>query len=218
MKNTLLLLAFISVVGFGQQSVYTNSGGGVSSTQINAILDTFTINSTNKISTIASTGKDSVVTIDAGKVTNMPITNTNFGLSFTAYSAGTVYSLTNTAALLTFGTTSPSITLTEAGTYLILSGANYKLNGSTFAANQTITTKVRRTNNTAADLTGATDAITCPIVTTITTHAGTSRVPSVIYTTTKTTDILQVFGSVGTVPSAGTVDCTSAFIIAIKLF
>lgn len=133
------------------------------------------------------------------------------------YAAGTAYSLTDTAALLDFGTTDPSLTITSAGTWLIFGRAYIKYNGATFAGNQTATVKLRRTNNTAADVTGATTTATMRIVTTISDSVGIMELPPVVYTTANADDIIQVFGSISAAPSAGSVDATEASIVAIKL-
>src|SRR6185369_1987982 len=80
--------------------------------------------------------------------------------------AGTAYSLTNTPAALDFGTTDPSLVIDKAGTYLLLARYNLKYNGATFAAARAVTMKLRRTNNTPADLTGGSTVLTTDIVTT----------------------------------------------------
>ncbi len=144
------------------------------------------------------------------------IKNDTDGTSQSAYAAGTVYSLTATPALIDFGTTDPSITITSPGRYLIHAGAALKYTGATYAGAQTATVTVRRTNNTAADITSATRTIQLEIVTTITGNAGMASVPPVVYQATAG-DILQVFGSVSATPSAGSVDVTSAEILIVKL-
>ncbi len=133
-----------------------------------------------------------------------------------AYAAGTAYSLTNTSAALTFGTTQPAITISGAGTYLILARTDTRFNGATFAASRTITMKLRRTNNTAADITGGTDTGITGIVTTITGEAD-GFIMWALYTTTNNNDIITIFGDVSVVPSAGTLDAVEASIIAIRL-
>lgn len=133
------------------------------------------------------------------------------------YAAGTAYQLTNTAALLTFGTTSPSLTITSPGTYLILGRVRVDYNGATFAASRTLTLKFRRTNNTAADLTNGSTAFLTDIVTTKVATMTDDELPHVIYTTQNSNDIIQIFGDVDTVPSAGSLDASEAEIIAIKL-
>jgi hypothetical protein len=211
MKRILLIaLIFLPMVGMAQVNTVKKIGStsGISKMDSTVVVDILSVDNTP---TYVLSGED-------GFLHRIETETVNFGHAIQAYSAGTVYILTNSAALLDFGTTDPSIILDQAGTYLILCGGNFKLNAATFAANQTITCKLRRTNNTAADITNAVDVITLPIVTTTTNHAGTCNVPHIIYTTTNTTDNLQLFGSLSATPSAGTVSCQSAFILAVKLY
>lgn len=132
--------------------------------------------------------------------------------------AGTAYSLTATPAALTFGTTSPTIVIDKAGTYLIVARVNLKYNGATFAASRTATLKLRRTNNTAADLTGGTTALATDIVTTKTFTFSAGMLPPIIYTTSQTTDSISIFGSLDVVPTAGSLDATEANIVVVRLF
>jgi hypothetical protein len=138
--------------------------------------------------------------------------NTNF----TSYASGTAYTLTATPAQLAFGTTSPSITIQNAGTYLITSGIGVKYAGATYAGAQTITLKLRRTNNTAADLSNGSRAVELPVLTSFT-GGDFVATPTVIYQAT-VGDIIQIFGSVSATPSAGSVQTDSAEIVAIRLF
>lgn len=135
----------------------------------------------------------------------------------TSYAVGTAYQLTNTAAQLNFGTTDPGITIARPGTYLILARARIDYTGATFAAVRTVTIKLRRTNNTAADLTNGSSVLLTEIITTLTYTAGHVVIPPVIYTTTRNDDIIQIFGSIDVVPSAGSIDATEAEIVAIPL-
>ena len=137
--------------------------------------------------------------------------------SLTVYAVGTAYQLTNTAALLNFGTTDPVITITKPGTYLLLSRAELDYNGATFAASRTVTLKLRRTNNTAADVANALLTVGTEIVTTVTNTFGDFALPPVIYTTVNSNDIIQLFGDVSVVPTAGSLDAVSADIVAIRL-
>jgi hypothetical protein len=133
------------------------------------------------------------------------------------YAAGTAYQLTNTAALLNFGTTDPSLTITSAGTWLILARVRYDYNAATFAAVRTVTTKLRRTNNTAADLTNGSSQWLTEIITTLSYTAMILDLQPIVYTTTSATDVIEIFGDVNTVPSAGSLDAVEACILAIKL-
>lgn len=143
---------------------------------------------------------------------------TDVNKQYTSYAAGTVYTMTNTAAQIVFGTTSPAITLDTAGTYLIYARVRLDAVGATYAANQLATIKLRRTNNTAADLTGATAGFNMPIITTITQTLGDILIPITVYTTANTTDIIQVWGSVAATPAAGSITVNEAEIIAIRLY
>lgn len=130
------------------------------------------------------------------------------------YAAGTIYNLTATAALIDFGTTDPSLTITGAGSWLLLGRAFIRLYGAVWAGNESCTLKLRRTNNTAADITSAT---TTAKLETITDSIGPLMIPPVVYTTAFTDDVISLFGSVSTLPISGTVDVIEASIMALKL-
>lgn len=134
----------------------------------------------------------------------------------TSFSAGTAYSLTNAAAAVVFGTTSPSVTIPEPGTYLVLARAQTRFNAATFSASRTINVKMRRTNNTATDLAnGAATGIT-GIVTTL---VGGCVDMSwwTIYTTNNSSDTITLFSSLTAAPEAGSLDLVEASIIAMRL-
>lgn len=137
--------------------------------------------------------------------------------SLSVYAAGTAYSLTNTAALIDFGTTDPSLTITAAGTWLIFARVMYDYNAATFAASRTVTTKLRRTNNTAADLTNGSSAWDTEIITTLSYTARIHELAPIIYTTANNDDVIQLWGSVNTVPSAGSLDAVEASIVALRI-
>lgn len=138
--------------------------------------------------------------------------------SLSVYAAGTVYSLTNVAAALVFGTTSPALVINKAGTYLIMGTVNLEYVGATFAANRTATIKLRRTNNTPADLTGGTVTLGTNIVTTVSGVLSIVAFQPVIYSTVNTDDAITIFGDVSVAPSAGSLDATQASIVAIRLY
>jgi hypothetical protein len=123
---------------------------------------------------------------------------------------------TTSAAALDFGTTDPSLTLTKAGTYLLTARVRLDYNGATFSAVRTATLKLRRTNNTAADLSNGSAAAKTQIVTTL---SGTFMdiTWQVLYTTSSTNDAIALFGSLDVVPSAGSLDAVEASIVAVRL-
>lgn len=131
--------------------------------------------------------------------------------------AGTAYSLTNTAAALDLGTTDPVLTLGLAGTYLLNAVVDLDAVGATVVA-ETATVKLRRTNNTATDLTGAGITIDLPVMTTLTHTLGRYGLGPTIYTTTATDDALTVFGNVSATLGAGVIKATFAKIVAIRLY
>lgn len=133
-----------------------------------------------------------------------------------AYSAGTVYTLTDTAAAVAFGTTSPAISIDEPGTYLIIARACLENVGSTFAASRVLTMKLRRTNNTAADIPNGTITFNTPIITLLTSTLTQMNIIA-LYTTSNSDDAIALFASLGTLPSAGTVTVDEASIVAIRL-
>lgn len=136
-----------------------------------------------------------------------------YGYNVQVYAEGTAYNMTATNALFDFGTTDPSITITIAGTYKITSGFYFDYSGATFAGNETLTAKLRRTNNTAADITNSqTPDITLDIVTTFTGGGAYIQLPPIYYTTVNTDDILQLWGGLSTIPSAGNIRITDAWI------
>lgn len=133
------------------------------------------------------------------------------------FAAGTAYSLTNAQAALTFGTTPPSLTLTAAGTYLIFARVRLDYNAATLAASRTVTLKLRRTNNTAADLTNGSISALTQILTTTTFTMGDYSWMSAFYTTAVATDVIAVFGGMDTAPTAGSLDAVEAQIMAVRL-
>lgn len=132
------------------------------------------------------------------------------------YAAGTAYQLTATPAAVIFGTSSPSLTINAAGTYLIMARAKLNYTGATFAAVRTTALKLRRTNNTAADLTNGSVAASTAIITALT-FSFIDQCWQIIYTTTNTNDIISLFGSIDIIPSLGSIDVGEASIIAIRL-
>lgn len=135
----------------------------------------------------------------------------------TTYAAGTVYTLTAVSAAVDFGTTDPVITVNAAGTYAIRAKVKVALNGATFAANRTLTVKLRRTNNTAADLANSTTTWIVPVVTTITNTLAVIELPEVLYTTALTNDTVTIFSDISVVPTAGTISIDEASIVAVRL-
>ena len=134
----------------------------------------------------------------------------------TIYGAGTAYTLTNATAAVDMGTTDPVVTINSVGTYLIQVRALLNYNGATVSA-ETATIKLRRTNNSAADVTGATTTIDLPVATTLTHSYGVVTLPPVIYTTLNTDDSLTIFGNVSATLGAGSIQVGECSIVALRI-
>jgi hypothetical protein len=140
------------------------------------------------------------------------------GYNLSVYSAGTVYALTTTSALLNFGTTDPSLALDKVGTYLLLARCQMRYNTATFAANQTTTLKLRQSADLpAADLANSTVTAQTRIITSIT-DTFIDQTWSVVYANTNAAAIIQIWGSVSVAPSFGSLDAVEASIVAVRLY
>ena len=96
--------------------------------------------------------------------------------------------------------------------------ARIDFNGLGVTDGRTVTIKLRRTNNTAADLGNGSVGFKCPVNTTGTGTATIVDLPPIIYVTTNSDDILQIYGSVSVVDNAGNLQAVEASIVAVKLY
>ena len=151
-----------------------------------------------------------------------PSALSNFGLNstgiFGVYAVGTAYTLTNGNAAITFGTTSPSVTIPAAGTYLIRPSATIGFLNATFAANQTLTMYLYRTNNTPATITSSTLATTTPVISAMTYTWMVQQLPEIRYTTTNANDVIALYGSISVAPSVGSIQVSAASIVVQRVY
>lgn len=169
---------------------------------------------------ISNTSPDQMVTITGGGAggTYPNFTITPPGNSNAAgYGTGTAYTLTTTSAKITMGTTSPTITIPAAGTYLIISNVTIDYTGLTTLAVAACNFKIRRTNNTAADIANTSTNFNVPIVTLLTQTGGDADLNAIIYTTSNSNDVLELWGSRGAV-SVGNIQITNGYIVAVKIY
>lgn len=140
--------------------------------------------------------------------------------TLSVYASGTVATLPDTtAAVLNFGTTDPTLTITAAGTYLLLSRAvlNYAAWKSTA---QNVNLRLYRNNNTPAALTNATTvfAMINSAAAAITYSLGSQVLPAIIYTTANNNDQIELQGWTDAAPSvSGTIESSAAEIVAIRI-
>lgn len=128
------------------------------------------------------------------------------------YASGSAYTLTATPAALDFGTTDPVMPISIPGNYILTGFVTLNYNGATFAANRTVTLKLRRTNNTAADIANSTITLTTDITTTKTETFIRAALPPVGYTTANNNDSITIFADVSATPSAGSLQAVAASI------
>lgn len=159
-----------------------------------------------------NTGKILTTNGSAASWVSLPAAN-----YFTAYSAGTVYTLTTSSAKVDFGTTDPSITITTPGTYQISVNIRIQYNGLTTALNA-CNFKLRRTNNTAADLINASTNFNVPAVTLLSGTGGDCDMPSVIYTTANSNDVIELWANRSGGLTLGSIEVAEASIVAVRLF
>lgn len=147
-----------------------------------------------------------------------PLPCTLSGSALAVYGVGTAYSLTNTAAAIDFGTTDPTKVITAAGTYLVFGQVHLSYNGATVVA-ETASIKVRRTNNTAADV-SAVVVLDLPVATTLTNSYGIFQIPPFLVTTANTNDSLSLFANVSAGLNAGTIDATAigTSLVALRIY
>lgn len=184
----------------------------------------YTIGSGGKITATGVPGEiPSPITIADGGTNSATATTARAalgvgGASLSVYAAGTSYQLTATPALIDFGTTDPSLVITSPGVWLITARARVDYTGATFAAVRTGTLLIRRTNNTAADIANSSNGFLTEIITTLTYTLDVINFPPIIYTTVNSDDILQLWGSISVIPTAGSIDVSEASIVAVKLY
>ena len=130
------------------------------------------------------------------------------------YASGTAYTLTNAIARVDFGTTDPTLLLTAVGTYRLKGRVLVNLVGATFAANQTLTVRLRNATS-ATDYTNSTTVYTIPIVTTLTNTLAVIELPEV-FVALAVADQVQLFAGLSATPSAGSVQIVEASITAFR--
>ena len=137
-------------------------------------------------------------------------------LTQTIVGAGTAYTVTATAAAIALGTTSPVLPALAAGTWLITGSVVINCVGATFAADRTITVKLRRTNNTAADLSNGSVVFGSGIKT-VETSSEVIPIQPTIYTTTRADDLVTLFADVSVLPTAGSLTISKANLTAVRI-
>ena len=135
----------------------------------------------------------------------------------TAYGpgAGNPYTITTVFAQVTFaGGTNPTVTLDKAGTWAIKARVRVTRNNSTHIGLHNISLKLRRSNNTAADVTHALTKYADDPHSASNASEVAGTLPEVLYTTANTTDIIQLWALLDVAASSGSHQVTEADIEA----
>lgn len=135
-------------------------------------------------------------------------------VTYTAVGSGTAYTMTASYATVDMGTTDPTITIASTGTYRIYANIQVNYAGASYVAFDQAAFKLRRTNNTAADLADGERGCCLPIMTTITMLGDTVVIGPLEYTTANTDDVIVVQGDLNLTPSAGAITVTKCSIYA----
>ena len=203
--------------------VNSNTPGGTCTAQFTRSVDT---SARPGCDAIANTDLASATTTGLAEGTNLYYTNARVVTELSTLNAtsqfvhctGTAYTLTNSTATVTFGTQSPTITLSTAGTYLLMWTARIDHSGATYAANRTIAIGMARTNNTPAAVGFGQALITNIITTTTETAEGGNLSGFSQYTTANTNDVIVLQASVSVVPTAGSSVVSACQINALRIF
>lgn len=139
--------------------------------------------------------------------------------SVEATAAGTAYNLTSTYAKVALGTTSPTVTLPAAGTYAIFTNTKVDYTGLTTLSTGNINLKLRRTNNTPADILGS-FSFPLGVVTLLSSTAADVDVRQFLYTTATSGDVVELWGQVTNTISLGNVqiNANGATLTALRLY
>lgn len=130
-----------------------------------------------------------------------------------SYAVGGSQALTATPAQIL----SLSVTLTEARSYLLIPSVRFDFSAATFADTENLTVKLRRTNNTAADITSAVAVGKIGVVSALSESVPFPGFPSVVYSA-GAGDIVQMYASLSDTPYAGAINAVEGSILAIPLF
>jgi hypothetical protein len=126
----------------------------------------------------------------------------------------------DTTANTQVGTTTLTLAASSGKNYMLFARLRVDYAGATIAATApTITFKLRRTNNTAADVTNATAAMLTEVVTTFDGTAAELTIIGIPYTTQGASDIIQPMASVDSLTnvSAGAINCITCSLSAMEL-
>jgi len=178
-----------------------------------------TANNLLRKSSVTALLADSVWAVVDGQAQRTATTTISYGYAIPAYASGTVYTLTTSMAKVDFGTTDPMLTLNVAGTYKLTAIVTVQATAATIGTNRTYSFKLRETQNTSTDIANSTTPVMYTgLMTTATQNLSVVTLPAVYYTTTSTTDVIQIWGALSGAVDAGSIQVIGACIIAEQIY
>lgn len=129
------------------------------------------------------------------------------------YTVGGAGALTSSVAQIL----GASVTLTETRSYLLLASFRFDFAVATFPASESLTAKLRRTNNTAGDIANAIAVSETGIQTAVSQTMGCAPIPPVVYSA-NAGDVIELWAGLSDTPYSGAVNAVEASIVAIPLF
>lgn len=143
---------------------------------------------------------------------------TNLGLNTGALTSYQVGGSTALGAVTTATPLNATVTLTATGTWLLFAHVRYDLAAASITTNTTtVSAKIRRTNNTPGDITGAIANLLVPASTTLTNSCAVMDTPPALYAGTLN-DVLSICGYYAGAPTAGAINAVEAALVAVRLF
>lgn len=198
------------------KSVTINAKGQVTEGTSPTTLAGYGITDALAQSTTTVANPDSVWVVVDGQAQRAGVTSIPYGYYTNISATGTGYNLTNTSALLDFSGSDPIVSITQSGTWKIQAGVYINYVGATVTT-QTMTFKLRRTNNTASDIVSLPVALNLTPCTNTTGYGQFIQLPPFWYSTGNTSDIIQLWGNISAALSAGNIQVVGAWITAEKI-
>ena len=128
---------------------------------------------------------------------------------------GTV-AVTSATTQLNVASNPPTWTIPDTHTYIIFSRAKFDSTGLTYAGTTALTLKLRRTNNTPADLLSI--VWTFPAAPVQNQSILALTLPPLFYTPAQVNDVIELWGATAADPTAGALNCKETYLGGFQLF
>lgn len=141
-----------------------------------------------------------------------PLLNALPSFSASASSLTSTITGTNPAAIVS----GPTLTIAQAGTYLLTGSISTEYSSATMTGRESVTCRLYRTNNTPGSISNSLSSAATSSLSTTTVVGPTLVLPLVSYTTATTTDTIQAYCGISADPSAGALNATGVSLFGIR--